>query len=130
MDQFDDPLEKLLSFGWLYNPDDPDGLIGYPVLFDFMSISVHDDEYRQIFHDWVDSWVVLLKDAVVLGVSKGMFPDMDCESAARGISAIYQGIATRWYLAPGFHSRQWALDTLEKAVKGLLFPCHKRAAAE
>ncbi len=121
MDRFDDPLEKLLSFDWLYNPEDPDGFIGYPVLFDFMSIAVHDDEYRKIFHDWVDNWVVLLKDAIVLGVNRGMFDEMDCESVARGISAIYQGIATRWFLAPGMHSRMWALDTLENAVKGLLF---------
>lgn len=121
MDRFDDPLEKLLSFTWLYNPDDPDALIGYPVLFDFMAVVVHDDEYRKIFHDWFNKWVILLKGAVDQGVNDGSFSkNIDCESVAQGVSAIYQGIATRWFLASTVHSRQWAEDTLVRSVKGLL----------
>jgi AcrR family transcriptional regulator len=129
MDQFDDPLDKLLSFTWLYDPDDPDALIGYPVLFDFMAVVVHDDDYRKIFHDWFGKWVVLLKEAAVQGVAEGAFSqNMDCESVAQGISAIYQGIATRWFLASDLHSRKWAIETLERSVKGLLNSYEKDSA--
>lgn len=127
MAQYEDPLEKLLSFVWLYNADDPDALLGYPVLFDFMSIAVHDQDYRRIFHDWVDNWLVLLKEAIVLGVEQGMFHNIDPDTAARGISAIYQGIATRWFLAPELHSTDWALDTLKRSVIGLLASYHNRS---
>lgn len=120
MAQYEDPLEKLLSFAWLYNADDPDALLGYPVLFDFMSIAVHDDAYRRIFHDWVGNWLVLLKEAIELGLAKGMFRNIDPDTAAKGISAIYQGLATRWFLAPELHSTEWALDTLKRSVTGLL----------
>jgi len=120
MEQFTDPLEKLLSFQWLYNKEDPDAYLGYPVLFDFMSIAVHDDEYRRIFHDWVNNWLALLKEAIEDGLSDGSFKNIDPVTAAKGISAIYQGIATRWFLAPELHSTEWALDTLKRAVAGLL----------
>jgi hypothetical protein len=46
--------------------------------------------------------------------------NVDAESAARTISAIYQGIATRWYLARSKHSTTWAVDSLRRSVKGLL----------
>ncbi len=120
MAQFTDPLDKLLSFSWLYNADDPDALLGYPVLYDFMSIAVHDREYRRIFHDWVQNWLVLLKEAIHEGMRSGRFRGIDAEAAARSVSAIYQGIATRWFLAPELHSTEWALDALKRAVVGLL----------
>ncbi|MBW1812346.1 MAG: TetR/AcrR family transcriptional regulator [Deltaproteobacteria bacterium] len=120
MAQVSDPLDKLLSFQWLYNKEDPDAYLGYPVLFDFMSIAVHDDEYRLIFHDWVSNWLTILKEAINEGITSGHFKNIDPETAAKGISAIYQGIATRWFLAPELHSTEWALDTLKRAVTGLL----------
>lgn len=120
MEQFSDPMEQLLSFQWLYNKEDPDAYLGYPVLFDFMSIAVHDDEYRSIFHDWVNNWLALLKEAIQDGLASGRFTGIDPETAAKGVSAIYQGIATRWFLAPELHSTEWALDTLKRSVTGLL----------
>ncbi|MBW1893509.1 MAG: TetR/AcrR family transcriptional regulator [Deltaproteobacteria bacterium] len=120
MGQFSDPLDKLLSFQWLYNKEDPDVYLGFPVLFDFMSIAVHDDEYRRIFHNWVNKWLTLLKEALQEGLDSGCFENVDPETAAKGISSIYQGIATRWYLAPELHSTEWAIDTLKRAVSGLL----------
>ena len=120
MVQFEDPLEKLLSFVWLYNREDPDAAIGYPILFDFMSSAVHDTEYQEIFNQWVKNWLALLKEAVLLGQSRGLFKGIDADAAARAISAIYQGIATRWYLAPSLHSSEWAKRTLKRAVTALL----------
>lgn len=120
MAQCTDPLDKLLSFGWLYNAEDPDASLGYPVLFDFMSIAVHDEAYKKIFHDWVDNWLAMLRSAIIEGNDTGQFQIVDPDAAAKGISAIYQGIATRWFLAPDLHSTAWALDTLKRAVVGLL----------
>lgn len=129
MDKYEEPIDKLLSFTWLYNVEDPDAFVGYPVLFDFMAIAVHDSAYRRIFYEWVGNWVVLLKAALAEGVEQGIFREMDCEKTAQGISAVYQGIATRWFLAPDDHSRQWALETLESAVLGLLNPRDRDCAA-
>ncbi|MGC9325672.1 MAG: TetR/AcrR family transcriptional regulator [Desulfomonilia bacterium] len=120
MNTFTDPMDKLLSFSWLYGEDDPDLHVGYPILFDFMSVAVHEPEYRKFFQEWIDNWLTLLKKAIILGKDQGMFAGVDPDSAAMIISAIYQGIATRWYLAPETHSTKWALDSLERSVRGLL----------
>lgn len=120
MADFEDPLDKILSFDWLYNVEDPDAYLGYPVLFDFMSIAVHDDAYKKIFHEWVENWLSLLREAIEQGNGSGRFEGIDPEAAARGVSAIYQGIATRWFLAPELHSAAWAVDTARRAIIGLL----------
>jgi AcrR family transcriptional regulator len=122
MMQFDDPVDQLLSFEWLYDRNDPDGITGYPVLFDFMSIAVHDPEYRAIFDDWVGNWVILLTEAIEAGIRCGLFFTADADALARAISAIYQGIATRWFLAPDQHSSQWAVRFYREAINGLLAP--------
>ena len=60
MDQYVDPLDKVLSFIWLYNWEDPLVNIGYPMLFDAMSMAGHDTDYRALFHEWFDGWIELL----------------------------------------------------------------------
>ena len=120
MAQFEDPLDKLLSFSWLYDRENLDADIGYPVLFDFMAIAVHDREYRILFHNWVENWINLLKSALETGQASGRFANLDPEATARAISAIYQGIATRWYLDPESHPTEWAIDMAKKAITGLL----------
>jgi AcrR family transcriptional regulator len=120
MSAFDDPLEQLLSFDWLYNARDPDVETGYPILYDFMSMAVHDQCYRDIFRDWVNNWVKLLKKAIELGQTLGRFRNVDPESTARTISAIYQGMATRWYLAQSEHPTEWAVDSVRRSITGLL----------
>lgn len=120
MATFSDPLDQLLSFEWLYNFGDPDVGTGYPILYDFMSIAVHDQGYREIFSDWINGWVRLLKNAIDLGKSQGRFMNVQSEPAARAISAIYQGMATRWYLAREEHPTTWAIDSMKRAIMGLL----------
>ncbi len=117
---FDDPLDQVLSFEWLYSTDDPDTNTAYPILFDFISIAVHDREYRKIFEDWVESWVDLVRKAILHGQSRGRFRNVDAECASRAISAIYHGISTRWYLAPQEHSTRWAIESTRRSVKGIL----------
>ncbi len=118
---YSNPLDQLLSFGWLYDANDPEATLGYPILFDFMSIAVHDNEYREIFINWINNWIELLKQPIMEGKKQNIFSQkMDPDSTARSISAIYQGIATRWYLSPEKHSTEWAMDTLKRGVIGIL----------
>ena len=118
----DDPLDQLLSFDWLYDLEDPDLNIGYPLLFDVMSLAAHDEDYRRIFHDWIDNWVVLLEGALRKGLAKGLFKTLDPEAIARTISAIYQGTATRWYLDPQAHTTEWARTSFRQAIEGVMQP--------
>ena len=118
----DTPLEKVLSFDWLYDVDNPDMAIGYPLLLDFMAISVHNADYREIFHDWVGNWVTLLSGALAEGLDRGDFTDLDPVATARTISAIYQGVAIRWYMDPTTHSTEWAITSFQNAIRRLLAP--------
>ncbi|MBU1183077.1 MAG: TetR/AcrR family transcriptional regulator [Proteobacteria bacterium] len=122
MELYENPIDKLLSFDWLYDRNDPDVNVGYPVLFDCMSLAVREKEYRSLFHDWFENWVSLLKDAIDDGLEKDIFRNLDSESTARAISSVYQGIATRWYLDYDSHPTEWAVESFKKAINGLLFP--------
>jgi len=120
MSALEDPVDQVLSFEWLFSTEDPDSKTAYPILFDFMSIAVRDEEYRKIFSDWVNNWVNLVRKAILLGQSQGRFRKVDVECASRAISAIYHGVATRWYLAPGDHTTQWAIESTRRSVRGIL----------
>lgn len=119
MSQSDDPLDKILSYDWLYDREDP-AVIGYPLLFDFLSMTLHDDKYKQMYHEWVNNWVILLSEALQQGIESGDFPDLDTKKTARIISSIYNGIATRWYMDPEAHSTEWAVDAFKRTITGLL----------
>jgi len=114
------PLEKLLSFGWLYNWDDPDVNLGYPLLFDCMAMAARDDDYRRLFHEWVDGWISLLKDALVEGIASGEFPSQEAERTARTVSSIYHGIAVRWYLDRASHTTEWAVGAFTRSITALV----------
>lgn len=116
------PMEKLLGFELLFDPEDPDVNVGYPLLFDCMSLAARDETYRALFDAWVNNWITVLKGIIEDGIAQGVFRELDPEATARTISAMYQGIATRWYLAPASHSRDWALRSIRKGVTGLMAP--------
>ncbi len=120
MDSCKTPLDKLLSFGWLYNWEDPDVNIGYPVLFDCMAMAAHDAEYRSLFHEWVDNWIAMLADAIAEGNRAGEFNITDVDGVARAVSSVYHGIAVRWYLDRAAHTSQWAVMSFTRAIYGLL----------
>jgi AcrR family transcriptional regulator len=120
MDQCADPLDKVHSFMWLYSWEDPLVNIGYPMLFDAMAMAGHDADYRSLLHEWFDGWVELLGGAVEEGVASGAFPVTDIRGTARAISAIYQGVATRWYLDKDAHTTGWAVSYARKAISSLV----------
>ena len=116
----DTPLEKVLSFDWLYDENDPDVNVGYPMLYDCMAMAVHDEDYRILFEEWVENWVALLRNVISEGLSRSVFKDIEPDATARAISAIYQGIASRWYLARSAHSTEWAISSFRQAITRLL----------
>ncbi|HDP80983.1 MAG TPA: TetR/AcrR family transcriptional regulator [Spirochaetes bacterium] len=120
MDGCADPLSKLLSFGWLYNWDDPDVNRGYPLLLDFMAASSRNEDYRRLFREWVDGWIALLKEAVEEGQREGLFRGLDPDGTARCVSSIYHGIAVRWYLDRESHSTEWAVGSCVRSIGRLL----------
>lgn len=120
MAQFEDPRDKLLSFSWLFDRSDPDLVIGYPLMFDCMVRAVRDVDYRKLFHEWVENWVALLTRALEQGVAAGSLSVSDPDAVARAISAVYHGVAVRWYLDPDGHSKEWAVDSFHQAIYGLL----------
>jgi len=120
MDMYSNPLDKVLSFSWLYNWNDPDVNLGYPLLFSCILMAVHNNEYRKIFHEWVNNWISLLSEALELGVREGDFIVEDIESTARAISSVYNGLATRWYLDGKSHSTEWAVASFKKIITCLV----------
>ncbi|MBN2078575.1 MAG: TetR/AcrR family transcriptional regulator [Spirochaetes bacterium] len=120
MDRYMDPLDKLLSFEWLYNWNDPEIDIGYSMLFDCMSMAGHDADFQKMYHEWVENWISLLVVAVRDGAEAGEFAISDIDGTARAVSSIYHGIATRWYLDKNSHSTEWAVSYAQKAIRGLL----------
>lgn len=120
MNQYTDPLERVLSFQWIYDREDPGVKVGYPLLFDGMALASHDPGYGSLFREWFENWVVMLKVALRGGVDAGRFTVEDLDGTARAVSAIYQGIATRWFLDPEIHSTDWAVSFLRLSVTSLL----------
>jgi AcrR family transcriptional regulator len=122
MEKYNGPLEKLLSFQTLYDRRDSESNIGFTILIDCMSMAIHDEEYRNIYHEWVESWVELVKGVIEDGLNNKTFNDVDPDTTARAICSFSQGIATRWFLDPESHTTSWAKTSFVKAIKGFLVP--------
>lgn len=122
LDNIDDPLEKLLGFGAFFDENEPDVPVGYPLLFDCMSIAVHNEEYRKLFDEWLENWVVLLRDAIQEGVQRKIFRKVDADTMARMISSMYLGISIRWYLARESNSTDWAMKAFKEGITSLMEP--------
>jgi len=120
MAQHHGAVAKLMSFTWLYDWEDPAVNVGYPLMLECMALAVRDQKYRELFRNWTDNWVRLLTEAVRDGMREGLFASDDAEATARAISAIYHGIAIRWYLDPENHSTAWAQQAVTSAIAALL----------
>lgn len=119
-DEYSDPLDQVLSFTWIYDPQDQDLEVGYRLLFDVMALASQKEEYRAVFHNWVENWISLLTETIEQGNQQGVFHISDPDAIARTISAIYQGIAVRWYLDRDTHANDWAVQSLKQTVTLLL----------
>jgi AcrR family transcriptional regulator len=117
-----DPMEKLLAFGAFFDDKDPDVPVGYPLMFDCMSIAVRNEDYRALFDEWLDNWVMLLREAIHQGIEQNVFAGVDPDATAHTISAIYQGISIRWYLARESNSTAWAMAAFKEAINSLMAP--------
>ena len=122
MAQYDDPMEKLLCFGAFFDENEPDIIYGYPLMFDCMAIAVHNDDYKLLFEQWLENWVAQLREAIIEGVHRKLFKDIDPDAVARIISTIYQGLSIRWYLARGSHTTEWAMASFKESIKNIMAP--------
>jgi len=120
-DLHDDPYEQIISFIWLFNREDSFNFSGYRMFFEIMAIASKDEEYKQIFHQWVNNWVELLEASLEKGIEKGDFTKKNIKDAAKTISAIYQGVASRWFLDPENHSDEWAKNTVKDLIKFVVY---------
>ena len=120
MDRYDDPIEKIRSFEWLFDDKDPTVRLGYPIYLECMARAVYEQLFQGLIREWVDNWVSLLKGAIEAGIDSGQFRKVDAEQVARAISAFCQGISTRWYLHREQHLTAWARETLRSYTESLL----------
>jgi len=114
------PLEKLLSFAWLYDDKDDQANKVYPLLFDILVLATYNDEYRDAFQKWVRSWVDMTVKMVEEGKSSGDFDVEDVQATAQLIAATAQGIGIRWYLDRDHHTSKWAAEALRTAICSIL----------
>lgn len=123
LDQIDDPMEKLLGFSAFFDINDPDVHVGYPLLFDCMSLAVHDQDYQKLFDEWLENWIALLRSAIEEGKKKKIFKkNIDADAISRLISSIYLGISIRWYLARESNSTEWAMNAFKESITSLMKP--------
>ena len=123
LDEKGDPLEKLLGFGAFFDEIDPDVSMGYPLIFDCMSLAVHEQEYKNIFDEWLENWIILLRAAIDEGIKKKIFKkNIDADAVSRMISSVYLGMSIRWYLARESNSTKWAIRAFKESIKSIMKP--------
>jgi len=110
------PLEKILSYVWLYDIKDEQSSKIYPLLFDMLVLASYKDEYRASFQKWVHRWVDMAVEILEEGNSIGDFHIEDIQGTAQLISAIAQGIGTRCYLDGDYHTPKWAQKAYTQAI--------------
>jgi len=118
--KFDDPLEKLLGYRFIYDPGHNLSEIFFPMLFDILSMASNNLEYNQVFKEWADDWAYAINKIIKEGNKSGQFEIEDTEETARLLSSIMQGIGTRWTLDRATHTTEWAHKALEMAIRSIL----------
>jgi AcrR family transcriptional regulator len=115
-----DPLNKFLSFAWIYEPDVYMTETMYPLLFDIMVLAAYNNDYRAAFRNMIISWIKIGGDVIEEGRETGLFQIDDSYEVAKLISAVAQGIATRWYLDRENHTTEWAVNSWKRTALALL----------
>jgi AcrR family transcriptional regulator len=115
-DSFESHFDKLLSFDMILKMENPMVMQAHPILHDFIAVAVHDEHYRDIFLDWAETWVRLIKVILNDGIANGSFRPCDVDSTARTLSAAIHGIALRSFMAPQTHSNDWAIDAYHQTI--------------
>ena len=116
-----DPVKKLKTFAVrLYDAEDPLVPIGYPLFFECMYRAVKDEAFQAVFHDWISHWIDMLAEIIREGISQGKMREVDPLDTAKKISAVFQGVASRWYLDRSRHSTKWARKTVKDTIDVLV----------
>ena len=117
------PMDKILGLGLpLFVRETADVSFAHKIVYDFMSLAAHDQDYQKLFSTWINSWINIKKQAVDEGIAQGVFKSHDSNRTARTISAIFHGIYMRWYLDPDHHTVEWAEQAFTEAITSYLKP--------
>jgi AcrR family transcriptional regulator len=114
------PLEKILAYRFIYDPGHRLAEIFFPMLFDVLSMASSDQAYNLIFKKWAEDWIFAISRIIECGNNSGQFEIEDTEETARLLTAIMQGIGTRWTLDRATHTTEWAHKSLEISVRSIL----------
>jgi len=125
--KFDDPLEKILAYRFIYDPGHNLAEIFFPMLFEVLSMASINPEYNQTFKKWAEDWILAITRIIESGNKSGVFQIQDTDDTARLLTAIMQGIGTRWTLDRAIHTTEWAHKSLECSVRSIL-KVHQNAA--
>jgi AcrR family transcriptional regulator len=121
MAELNDPVERIKSFAdWLYDSTDPDVPLGYPLFFECMYRAVYEEDFKAAFHNWITGWVSMLERSIREGIKEGKIREVDPAATARAISAVYQGVASRWYLDRPRHPDEWATKVVKDTIDMIL----------
>ena len=110
------PLDKILSFIWIFDMNDYQAKTMYPLLLDIMVLAAYNNEYRATFQGMVNAWVKMGIEILEEGNAIGQFKVDDVTGTAQLISATGQGMAVRWYLDQENHTSEWAVKAWKRAV--------------
>ncbi len=110
------PLDKILSFTWIFDLNDYQTKTMYPLLFDIMVLASYNEEYRTTFKEMADVWVEMAIEILEEGIAIGQFKVNNVRSTAKLTSATGQGIATRSFLDQGSHTLEWATESWKRVI--------------
>jgi AcrR family transcriptional regulator len=120
INKFDDPLDKILAYKFIYDPGHQLSEVFFPMLFDILAMASNNPEYNQVFKKWADDWIYAIARIIEEGNKNCQFQIEDSEGTARLLSSIMQGIGTRWTLDRTNHTTEWAHNSLEVSVRNIL----------
>ena len=82
--------------------------------------AVKEKAFQALFRDWISNWITMLSGIIREGIAQGSMREVDPVDTAKKISAVYQGVASRWYLDRARHSTEWARKTVRDTIEMLV----------
>lgn len=118
----ENPMEKLTGGEVIFDRTRPEVDIAYPMMFDFMAMAVHDEDYKEYYQEWTHRWANLLSEPIEEGIRRGIFKPMDSLRMGQAIFAVYHGLALQWFLGREALTSEWAINACRNAIYGLMTP--------
>ncbi len=88
-----------------------------PIAFDFYAIAGRDKEVRQFLKEYFTDYRQLLAHLIKRGIEQGEFRNVDAETTAITLVALFEGLALLFFMDP--EATRWA-EQVEMSVRLLL----------